>query len=62
LVGLSEDVDINGAEITLRSRGGEVIGTWRVGDGQNIRLSMESVRLEPVGEPEASPDPDPDAS
>lgn len=62
LVGLSEDVDINGAEITLRSRDGEVIGTWRVGDGQNIRLSMESVRLEPVGEPEASPNPDPDAS
>jgi len=62
LIGLSDDVDINGAEITLRGRGGEVIGTWRIGEGQNIRLSLESVRLEPVGDAKAESEADPDAS
>lgn len=62
LVGLPDDADINGAEITLRGRDGEVLGTWRIGDGQNIRLSMEALRLERVGESEQRPESDPDAS
>ena len=58
LVGLPEDADVNGAEIVLRGRDGTVLGTWRVAEGENIRLGLESVELEPIDVPQSEPVPD----
>lgn len=58
LVGLPDEVDVNGAEIVLRDKGGTVLGTWRVADGENIRGSLGAVELEPVDVPRPEPEPD----
>jgi hypothetical protein len=58
LIGLPEDADVNGAEIVLRGRDGTVLGTWRVAEGENIRLGLESVELEPIDVPQSEPAPD----
>jgi carboxyl-terminal processing protease len=58
LVGLPDEVDVSGAEIVLRDKGGTVLGTWRVADGENIRGSLGAVELEPVDVPRPEPEPD----
>mgnify|MGYP001180306793 CR=1 FL=1 len=48
LIGLADDVDVAGAELVLRDRDGNVLGAWRVADGENIRSSLDAVELVPV--------------
>ncbi|MDP7069768.1 MAG: S41 family peptidase [Phycisphaerales bacterium] len=48
LVGLDEDVDMAGAEITLRAADGSTLGTWRVAENEDIRASLGALELEPV--------------
>jgi hypothetical protein len=50
LVGLADDVDVAGAELVLRGRDGNMLGAWRVADGENIRTSLDAVELVPVNE------------
>jgi carboxyl-terminal processing protease len=50
LVGLADDVDVAGAELVLRGRDGNMLGVWRVADGENIRTSLDAVELVPVNE------------
>ncbi|MDP7029096.1 MAG: S41 family peptidase [Phycisphaerales bacterium] len=54
LVGLPDDVDVSGAEIVIRDKGGRVVGTWRVAEGENIRSSLDAVELVPVDTDDAA--------
>jgi len=55
LVGLPEEVELDGGMIVLRGRDGEVIGTWRIAEGENIRASLDAVELTPIDGSDGEP-------
>lgn len=50
LIGLEDDVSLDNIELMLRRPDGEVIGLWRIGQDENIRATLDAVKLEPVEE------------
>ena len=61
LIGLPDDLTMNGARLILQHPDGSTIGRWDIAEGENIRASLEAVELIPVTD-ESSPQPeDPNA-